>query len=124
MTDRLNVILHHQIRRHKNSSSTSAGFSVHSRVRARTRDEAGGIGRYMIRPLLSLERLSLDEKEGKVCYHYGNGAGELERMDDLEFIARVTSHIPDKRQVMVHYYKGNKGKKKASRRAMAFFSIL
>jgi hypothetical protein len=114
MTDRLNVILHHQIRRHKNSSSTSAGFSVHSRVRARTRDEAGGIGRYMIRPLLSLERLSLDEKEGKVCYNYGNGAGEVERMDDLEFIARVTSHIPDKRQVMVHYYKGNKGKKKAS----------
>ena len=25
-------------------------------------------------------------------------------MDDLEFIARVTSHIPDKGQVMVRYY--------------------
>ncbi|MBM3285169.1 MAG: hypothetical protein FJY81_04790 [Candidatus Aminicenantes bacterium] len=53
----------------------------------------------MVRPLLSLERLSLDEKEGKVCYQYGEGAEEVERMDYLEFIARVTSHIPDKGQV-------------------------
>jgi ribosomal protein S27E len=29
---------------------------------------------------------------------------ELERMDYLEFIARVTSHIPDKGQVMIRYY--------------------
>jgi ribosomal protein S27E len=82
------------------------GFSVHSRVRAKTRDEAEGVGKYMIRPLLSLERLSLDEKQGQVCYRYGKGAGELERMDYLEFIARVTSHIPDKGQVMVRYYSG------------------
>ena len=27
------------------------------------------VGKYMIRPLLSLERLSLDERAGKVCYH-------------------------------------------------------
>jgi hypothetical protein len=56
----------------------------------------------MIRPL-SLERLSLDEKEGKVCYRYGEGAEEVERMDYLEFIARVTSHIPDKGQMTVRY---------------------
>jgi hypothetical protein len=58
----------------------------------------------MIRPLLSLERLSLDERDGQVGYHYGKGAGEMERMDYLEFIARVTSHIPDKGQVTVRYY--------------------
>jgi hypothetical protein len=58
----------------------------------------------MIRPLLSLERLSLDEKEGKVCYRYGKNPQEVERMDYLEFIARVTSHIPDKGQVTVRYY--------------------
>ena len=56
-------------------------------------------------PLLSLERLSFDEKEGKVSYRYGKEAEELERMDYLEFIARVTSHIPDKGQVMVRYKK-------------------
>ena len=38
------------------------GFSVHSRVRAKTKTEAERVGKYMIRPLLSLERLSLNEK--------------------------------------------------------------
>jgi len=42
------------------------GFSVHSRVRAKTKEEAERVGKYMIRPLLSLERLSFEEKEGKV----------------------------------------------------------
>ena len=58
----------------------------------------------MIRPLLSLERLSFSEKEGQVCYRYGKDAQEMERMDYLEFIARVTSHIPDKGQVTVRYF--------------------
>jgi hypothetical protein len=60
----------------------------------------------MIRPVLSLERLTFLEPEGKVGYRWGrDGAGqETEVMDYLEFIARVTSHIPDKGQVMVRYY--------------------
>jgi hypothetical protein len=58
----------------------------------------------MIRPILSLERLSFDEKEGKVGYRYGQAACDQETMDYLEFIARVTSHIPDKGQVTVRYY--------------------
>jgi hypothetical protein len=58
----------------------------------------------LIRPLLSLERLSIDEKEGRVCYRYGKKGQEVERMDYLEFIARVTSHIPDKGQVTVRDY--------------------
>lgn len=33
-----------------------SGFSVHSKVRAQTRKEAERVGKYMIRPLLSLER--------------------------------------------------------------------
>jgi len=79
------------------------GFNVHSRVRAKTKREAERVGKYMIRPLLSLERLSLDEKRAQVCYRYGREAGEMEGMDYLEFIARVTSHIPDKGQVTVRY---------------------
>ena len=75
------------------------GFSAHSKVRVKTRKEAERVGKYMIRPLLSLERLSFSEKEGQVCYRYGEGQEEVERMDYLEFIARVTSHIPDKGQV-------------------------
>ena len=81
-----------------------SGFSVHSKVKAETKQEAEKVGKYMIRPLLSLERLSFEEKEGKVCYQYGKEAGEVERMDYLDFIARVTSHIPDKGQVTVRYF--------------------
>jgi hypothetical protein len=33
-----------------------------------------------------------------------NGIEEVERMDYLEFIARVVSHIPDKGQMTVRYY--------------------
>ncbi len=80
------------------------GFNVHSRVRAKTKKEAERVGKYMIRPLLSLQRLSLDEREAKVCYRYGKEPGEVERMDYLKFIARVTSHIPDKGQVTVRYH--------------------
>jgi len=53
---------------------------------------------------LSLERLSFSEKEAKIRYRYGKDAQEMERMDYLEFIARTTSHIPDKGQVTVRYY--------------------
>jgi hypothetical protein len=88
----------------KIASWRHSGFSVHSKVRAQTRKEAERVGKYMIRPLLSLERLSFSDKEGKVCYRYGKEAEEVERMDYLEFIARVTSHIPDKGQVTVRYY--------------------
>ncbi len=45
----------------------------------------------MIRPLLSLQQLSFDETEGKVCYQYDKSQTKEERMDYLEFIARVTS---------------------------------
>jgi len=80
------------------------GFNVHSRVRAKTKREAERVGKYMIGPLLSLERLSLDEREAQVGYRYGKEAREMEWMDYLEFTARTTSHIPDKGQVTVRYY--------------------
>jgi len=80
------------------------GFNVHSKVRAESKEEAEQIGKYMIRPILSLRRLSLDEAKGQVVYQYGKHSGETEYMDYLEFIARVTSHIPEKGQVMIRYY--------------------
>jgi hypothetical protein len=80
------------------------GFSVHSRVQAKTKPEAERVGKYMIRPVLALERLFFLEREGKVGYRYGQDARDQETMDYLAFIARVTSHIPDKGQVMVRYY--------------------
>jgi hypothetical protein len=49
-----------------------SGFSVHSQVRAQTRKEAERVGKYMIRPLLSLKRLSFSEKEDQGCYRIIN----------------------------------------------------
>ncbi len=46
----------------------------------------------MTRPLLSLERLSLNEMQAKVCCPYGKKAKDVDRMGYLEIIARVTSH--------------------------------
>ena len=103
-----------------------SGFNVHSLVRAKTKIEAERVGKYMLRPVLALERLTFLEPEGKVGYRWGrDGPGqETEVMDYLEFIARVTSHIPDKGQVMVRYYglyaNAHRGKvKKASLSASA-----
>ena len=53
-------------------------FKVYSRVRATNKREAERVGKYMIRPLLSLGRLSFDETEGKVCYWYGKDASKQE----------------------------------------------
>ena len=80
------------------------GFHVHSQVRALNKPEAERVGKYAIRPVLSLKRLSFDEAQGQVIYQYGKRSTETEQMDYLEFVARVTSHIPDKGQVMIRYY--------------------
>ena len=56
-------------------------------MRAKTKKEAERVGQYMIRTILSLGRLSLDEREGQVGFRYGKDAEKVERMDYLEFIA-------------------------------------
>ena len=82
----------------------SRRLALGSLVRAKTKPEAERVGKYMLRPVLALERLTFLEPEGKVGYRYGEKGAEQETMDYLEFIARVTSHIPDKGQVTVRYY--------------------
>jgi hypothetical protein len=46
------------------------GFNVHRLVRAKTKPDGERDGQYIIRPLLSLKRLSLPEQEGKVGYRF------------------------------------------------------
>jgi len=41
-----------------------SGFNVHSLVRAKTKPEAERVGKYMLRPVLALERLTFLEPEG------------------------------------------------------------
>jgi hypothetical protein len=62
------------------------------------------VATYMAKPILALWRLRFDETQGKVIYQYGETDDERLEMDYLEFIARLTAHIPEKGQVMVRYY--------------------
>ena len=55
--------------------------------------------------MLALERLTFLEPEGKVGYRWGRDGPGQEMMDYLEFIARVTYHIPDKGQARAHEVK-------------------
>jgi hypothetical protein len=104
------------------------GFNVHSQVRAQTKSEAERVGKYMIRPLLSLRRLFFDETAGKVRYQHSRHGSQEESMDYLEFIARVTSHIPDKGQVMIRYYglysNAHRGKMRMARTDSLYPSII
>ena len=45
-------------------------FNVHSLVRAKTKPEAERVGKYMIRPVLALDRLTFLEPVGKVGYRW------------------------------------------------------
>ena len=47
------------------------GFNVDSLVRTKKKPEAERMGKYMIRPVLALERLSFLEPDGKVGYRWG-----------------------------------------------------
>ncbi len=68
--------------------------------------DAVRLGRYMIRSPLVLERLKWDTERGEVTYQARpqrskGPAGGLERWDVLEFIARVTDHIPEPGQQLI-----------------------
>ena len=82
----------------------SPRLALGSLVWAKTKPEAERVGKYMLRPVLALERLTFLEPGGTVGYSWGRAGAEQETIDYLEFIARVTSHIPDKGQVMIRYF--------------------
>jgi len=67
-------------------------------------------------------------QEPEVSYEFGKDRANEERMDYLEFIARVTSHIPDKGQVMVRYYglysNARRGKMRKAQQAANPFLII
>jgi len=104
------------------------GFNVHSKVRATTTQDARRVARYMAKPVLALTRLSFDGTQGKVIYRYGKAAADKVEMDYLDFIARVTAHIPDKGQVMIRYYglysNAHRGKERKRGRAASAMPVL
>jgi hypothetical protein len=90
--------------RDKILSLRHTGFNTHSKVRTTTLEDAGRVARYMAKPILALGRLAFDEAQGKVIYRHGKADDDKMEVEYLDFIARVTTHIPDKGQVMIRYY--------------------
>jgi hypothetical protein len=65
------------------------------------------LARYCARNPVALHRLEYDAKARKVKYWSDKDEGPTagaETVEALEFLARVTAHIPDKHQVMTRYY--------------------
>jgi hypothetical protein len=88
-----------------------SGFSVHNDVRLPAGDTKAleALVRYMVRPAVSLARLVLQPDGDEVLYfpkpagHDSIVAGP-ERVDALEFVARVLAQIPEPRKHVVRYY--------------------
>ena len=73
-------------------------------------DDATGrenLARYLIRAPFSGERITYNANEGTVIYQTkrSTGVGENEvQFDPLDFLAAVTSHIPNRGEHLVRYY--------------------
>jgi hypothetical protein len=64
------------------------------------------VARYLLRPPLSLERMNYSEGDGQVVYRRkgrDGRSGEEEKIDALEFLARVLAHIPPPRVHLIRY---------------------
>ena len=88
-----------------------SGFSVHNRVFVHPREgrEFEALVRYMMRPPVSLSRLHFTPGSHEVVYLPKAGHDDIEptegeRIDAMEFVARVLVQIPDPRRHLVRYY--------------------
>jgi hypothetical protein len=85
------------------------GFSVDSSVRVDAGDTKAleRVARYILRPPVSLERLSWHEATGEVSYtakSASSGHTQSERFDPLDFLARVIMHVPEPKLHTARFY--------------------
>jgi len=88
-----------------------SGFSVHNRVRVSAGDASGleALARYLMRSPVSLSRMQLDAGRGEVVYahkksHDSHAEQGEERVDAMEFVARLLVQIPEPRRHGPRYY--------------------
>ncbi len=98
-----------------------SGFHAHDEVWVAADDTefAVRLARYSARNPVALSRMEYDEQDSAVTYHSDKPIGPTsgsETTDALEFLARLTSHIPDKGQVLQHYYGFYSSRQRAKRR--------
>ena len=88
----------------------NSGFSIHNEVRIQPGDSKGieNLAQYIIRNTFSLAKLSYVENTGTVIYRskmsHGTNKKNFQTFSALEFIAAITSHIPDRLMQITRYY--------------------
>lgn len=82
-----------------------SGFNVLCGPRIYSRDEKAmeNLACYMIRASFSQERMSYLREEAQVVYQSKDGKHE-KVFDALEWLAAMSSHVPEKGEQMVRYY--------------------
>ena len=101
-----------------------SGFSIHNRVLVHPRDgrEFEPLVRYMMRPPVSLARLHFTPGSHEVVSKGGHDEPEPtegEKIDAMEFVARVLVQIPDPRRHLVRYYGAYSNATRGKRRKAA-----
>jgi len=82
-----------------------SGFNVFcgSRIHPREEDAMENLARSIIRASFSQERMTYIREESKAIYKSKDGR-QQKAFDALEWLAAMSSHIPDKGEQMVRYY--------------------
>ena len=98
-----------------------SGFHVHDAVWVAADDKEFTVrlARYCARNPVALGRMEYDEQQSAVTYRSDKPTGPTagsETSDALEFLAKLTSHIPDKNQVLQRYYGFYSSRQRAKRR--------
>ena len=90
------------------SVAKAAGFSLHAGVasEADEREKLGRLCRYITRPAVSIEHLSLTE-QGDIRYRlktpYGDGTTDVV-FESLDFMARLAALVPTPRVNLTRYH--------------------
>ena len=81
------------------------GFQVYvgPRIQPGEEEATENLARYIIRAFFSPERMTYLQEESKVLYQSKDGKME-KTFDALEWLAAMTSHVPNKGEQMVSYY--------------------
>jgi hypothetical protein len=105
-------------------SCPHSGFQVHDSVFVPEGDTdfAMRLARYCARNPLALDRMEYTAESKRVSYRSDKSEGPTagtEKLDPLEFLARIVTHIPDKHQVMTRYYGWYSNRVRGTRKKLA-----
>ncbi len=87
----------------------NSGFSVHNQVKIKSRDRRGreNLAQYILRSPFSLEKMTYQQQTKTVLYRSKMNP-VLKRnfavFPVLDWIATLTTHIPNKREQLIRYY--------------------